>query len=259
MFGPFDGSTFDTKEPTVLIVCPADARNDVDHFVRALRDGVGGNASQRFGRGLLGIYRLTRLNTRFATVALPASGPVGQRYIDVLSDQLGAERAPDIVLVVVRDQDAFVETDNPYWRAKAFLLAQGIPSQEVRLSVVRSRRSQLPYILENIAVAIYAKLGGSPWTIRPTLPLTKEVAIGMAHAQFGGRYSPLRRIMGVTTVFSSDGTYLLAVGSQRCEYEKYPEVLAASVREALTRLGAGVDERRCCMPRVSRAEAADRN
>jgi len=201
-----------------------------------LRDGVGGNGSQRFGRGLLGIYRLTRLNTRFATVALPASGPVGQRYIDVLRDQLGTERAPDIVLVVVRDQDAFVETDNPYWRAKAFLLAQGIPSQEVRLSVVRSRRSQLPYILENIAVAIYAKLGGSPWTIRPTLPLTKEVVIGMAHAQFGGRYSPLRRIMGVTTVFSSDGTYLLAVGSQRCEYEKYPEVLAASVRDTLTRL-----------------------
>lgn len=236
MFGPFDGTTFDTKEPTVLVVCPADARNDVDHFVRTLRDGVGGNGSQRFGRGLVGTYRLTRVNTRFATVRLPASGLVGQRYIDVLRDQLGTERAPDLVLVVVRDQDAFAEVDNPYWRAKAFLLAQGIPSQEVRLSVVRSRASQLPYILENIAVAIYAKLGGSPWTIRPTLPLTKEVVIGMAHAQFGGRYSPLRRIMGVTTVFSSDGTYLLAAGSQRCEYDKYPEVLAASVRETLTRL-----------------------
>ena len=236
MFGPFDGTTFDTKEPTVLVVCPSDARNDVDHFVRKLRDGVGGDTSKRFGRGLVGIYRLTRINTRFATVNLPTNGPVGQLYIDVLRDQLGGARAPDIVLVVVRDQDAFVDADNPYWRAKAFLLAQGIPSQEVRLSVVRSRPSQVPYILENIAVAIYAKLGGSPWTIRPTLPLTKEVVIGMSHAQFGGRYSPLRRIMGITTVFSSDGTYLLAAGSQRCEYEKYPEALANSVRETLSRL-----------------------
>lgn len=236
MFGPFDGTTFDTKEPSILVVCPADARNDVDHFVRALRDGVDGNASKRFSRGLVGTYRLTRFNARFATVALPPSGPVGQRYVDILRERLGSERAPDIVLVVVRDQDAFVETDNPYWRAKAFLLAQGVPSQEVRLSVVRTRASQLPYILENVAVAFYAKLGGSPWTIRPTLPLTKEVVIGMAHAQFGGRYSPLRRIMGVTTVFSSDGTYLLAAGSQRCEYEDYPEVLAASVRETLARL-----------------------
>lgn len=235
-FGPFDGTTFDTKEPTVLVVCPADARSDADHFVRKLRDGVGGDATQRFGRGLVGIYRLTRFNTRFATVNLPMQGPVGQRYIDILRDELGKEKAPDIVLVVVRDQDAFVDADNPYWRAKAFLLAQGIPSQEVRLSVVRSRPAQIPYVLENIAVAIYAKLGGSPWTIRPTLPLTKEVVFGMAHAQFGGRYSPLRRIMGITTVFSSDGTYLLAAGSQRCEYEQYPEILANSVREVLSRL-----------------------
>jgi len=235
-FGPFDGTTFDTKEPSVLVVCPTDARNDVDHFVRSLRDGVGGDGQQRFGRGLVGIYRLTRLKTRFATVTLPTSGPVGQRYIDVLREQLGSERAPDIVLVVVRDEDAFVDADNPYLRAKAFLLAQGIPSQEVRVAVVKTGASQLPYILENIAVAIYAKLGGSPWTIRPTLPLTKEVVIGMAHAQFGGRYSPLRRIMGITTVFSSDGTYLLAAGSQRCEYEHYPETLANSVRETLGRL-----------------------
>lgn len=235
-FGPFDGTTFDTKEPSLLIVCPADARSDVDYFVRSLRDGVGGDASQRFSRGLVGIYRLTRLNTRFATVNLPTHGPVGQRYIDVLREQLGSERAPDIVLVVVREEDAFVEADNPYIRAKAFLLAQGIPSQEVRLPVVRAPASQLPYILENLAVAIYAKIGGSPWTIRPTLPLTKEVVIGMAHAEFGGRYSPRRRIMGITTVFSSDGTYLLAAGSPRCEYEKYPETLAVSVRDTLTRL-----------------------
>src|SRR5262249_48126723 len=59
---------------------------------------------------------------------------------------------------------------------------------------------------------------------------------GMAHAQFGGRYSPLRRIMGITTVFSSDGTYLLAAGSQRCEYERYPQTLALSVRDTLRRL-----------------------
>ena len=96
---------------------------------------------------------------------------------------MGSERAPDIVLVVVRDEEAFSTHDNPYLATKAFLLAQGIPSQEVRLSVVREKPSRLPYILENIAVAIYAKLGGAPWTIRPSLPLTKEVVVGMAHAQ----------------------------------------------------------------------------
>jgi hypothetical protein len=90
--------------------------------------------------------------------------------------------------------------------------------------------------MEDLALAMYAKLGGCPWTVRPTLPLTREVVLGMAHAQFGGRYSPIRRLMGITTVFSSDGTYLLAAGSPRCKYEEYPEVLAASVKQILVRL-----------------------
>ncbi|WP_437740873.1 Piwi domain-containing protein [Sorangium sp. So ce1504] len=235
-FGPFDGTTFDIKEPRLLVVCPEQARDDVDRFVRRLRDGMAADGKDRFARGLVGTYRLSRLATRFAPVVLGARGLVGQRYVDVLREQLGRERAPDVALIVVRDEDAFVEADNPYLAAKSFLLAQGIPSQEVRLSVMRTRTAGLPYILENIAVAIYAKLGGCPWTIRPTPPLTKEVIIGMAHAQFGGRYSPLRRVMGITTVFSSDGTYLLAAGSPRCEYEKYPETLAASVRDTLGRL-----------------------
>ena len=235
-YGPFDGTTFDTKEPRLLVVCPAEVRNDVDHFVRRLRDGMASEGKQRFARGLVGTYRLTRLPTKFVTVPLTSNRQIGQQYVKVLRDHLGSERPPDIALVVVRDNEAFITEDNPYLATKAFLLAQGIPSQEVRLSIVHANPSRLPYILENIAVAIYAKLGGAPWTIRPTLPLTKEVVVGMAHAQFGGRYSPLRRFMGITTVFSSDGTYLLAAGSPRCEYDKYPETLAASIRETLGRL-----------------------
>jgi hypothetical protein len=235
-YGPFDGTTFDTKEPRLLVICPAEVRNDVDHFVRRLRDGMASDGMTRFARGLVGTYRLNRLPTKFVTVPLTSNRQVGQQYVKVLRDHLGTERAPDIALIVVRDQDAFVEHDNPYLATKAFLLAQGIPSQEVRASIVRENPRRLPYILENVAVATYAKLGGAPWTLRPTLPLTKEVVVGMAHAQFGGRYSPLRRFMGITTVFSSDGTYLLAAGSPRCEYEKYPQTLASSVRETLGRL-----------------------
>jgi hypothetical protein len=235
-YGPFDGTTFDMKEPRLLVVCPADSRNDVDHFVRRLRDGMAREGKTRFARGLVGTYRLNRMPTSFVTVPLASESQIGPEYVHALRDHLGSERAPDIALVVIRDQDAFIENDNPYRATKAFLLAQGIPSQEVRLSRVRETPGRLPFILENIAAAMYAKLGGVPWTIRPSLPLTKEVVIGMAHAQFGGRYSPLRRFMGITTVFSSDGTYLLAAGSPRCEYEAYPETLAASVRDTLRRL-----------------------
>jgi hypothetical protein len=236
-FGPVDGSSFDTKEPRLLVVCPAESQELVDAFVRQFLDGTGDAAKGAFRRGLVGTYRLNRVHTRFAPIRLAGvRRSVGSLYVDALKSELGRQKAPDIVLVVIRDEDAFVEQDNPYLAAKAFLLRQGVPSQEVRVSKVSSSQYDLPYILRDIAVATYAKLGGSPWTVRPTLPLSKEVVLGMAHAEFGSRYSARTRYMGITTVFNSEGTYLLAAGTARCDYDDYPVELAKSVKQTLQRL-----------------------
>lgn len=235
--GPFDGSSFDIKEPRVLVVCPAESQDDVEAFVRQLRDGTGESAKGTFARGLVGTYRLTRLHMRFAPVPLATvSSGVGERYVAALSGDLSTQRPPDIALIVIRDEDAFVERDNPYLAAKAFLLRQGIASQEVRLSKVRAPQFDLPYILRDFAVAVYAKLGGAPWTVRPQMPIAKEVIIGMAHAEFGSRHSTRTRYMGITTVFNGDGNYLLAAGTPRCLYDDYSGELVKSVRDTLTRL-----------------------
>lgn len=136
----------------------------------------------------------------------------------------------------MRDDDAFIEAGNPYLAAKAYLLSQGIPSQEIRVSKVRSSLGNLPYILEDIAVASYAKMGGCPWTLATSVPLTKEVIIGMSYAEFGSRFASRKRYMGIATVFTSDGTYVLAASSPRCTFDEYPQRLAGAVKEILRRL-----------------------
>jgi hypothetical protein len=65
------------------------------------------------------------------------------------------------------------------------------------------------------------------------LPLTKEVVIGMAYAEFGGRFRSRKRYMGIATVFSSEGNYLLAASSPRCTFDEYPEKLAFVIKETL--------------------------
>lgn len=238
-FGPIDRSSFNTKEPHLLVVCPAESRTATDAFVRQLLEGTSDAAKGAFRLGLIGTYRLKRVQARFAPVLLDGVRQgVGSRYVESLRTELGRQQAPDIVLVVIRDEDAFVEEDNPYLAAKAFLLRNGIASQEVRVSKMHSSKYDLPYILRDIAVAAYAKLGGSPWTVRPTMPVSKEVVLGMAHAEFGSRYSARTRYMGITTVFNSDGTYLLAAGTARCKYEDYPGQLAMSVKKTLLRLAS---------------------
>jgi hypothetical protein len=238
LYGPFDGRRFEKKEPRVLVVCPQDAREDADHFLRRFLEGMAKDGKQRFARGFTATYRLTRTSPLFITLDLPRPGSsqVGAKYLAALAEAFDPTRRPDLVLVVVRDEDAFIDEGNPYVAAKAYLLSQGIPSQEIRVSKIRSGLGNLPYILEDIAVASYAKMGGCPWTLATPVPLTKEIIIGMSYAEFGDRFSPRKRYMGIATVFTSDGTYILAASSPRCTFEEYPERLAGTVKEILARL-----------------------
>jgi hypothetical protein len=235
-FGPYDSHSFEPKRPEVLVVSPVECRNDVDEVVNRLRNGTGDAGKGTFRHGITGIYRLNGFDTRTIQVPLQGlKGNIGRQYVNALTTELGSRKAPDLALVVIRDEDAFVEQDNPYLAAKAFLLRQGIPSQEIRLSKIRSKISDLAYILRDVAVAIYAKLGGTPWTIR-SQSAAKEVVLGMAHAEFGNRRSTRTRYMGITTVFNNEGIYLLAAGTPRCRYDDYPRELTRTVRDVLKRL-----------------------
>lgn len=237
-FGPFDSGTFDKKRPRLLVVAPAQHQGEVETFIRRLRDGMESERIPRFQRGLVGIYQLARLELEWLLVELPPDGSadVGARYLERLKDSFNAERPPDAAMVILRERDAFMAPVNTYDWVKAFLLSQGVPSQQVRLPTVRQRPKSLAYTLENIAVALYAKLGGSPWTVTPTMPVAEEIVIGLGVAESGGRYEARQRYAGLTTVFSSDGSYILAAASERCKYEAFPDVLIAFVQKLLRRL-----------------------
>jgi hypothetical protein len=237
-FGPFDGRTFDKKTPRLLVVMPHDCRAAVETFERRLLEGMAKEGEQRFARGLVGTYGLSKVIPQRVAVTVPPAGApgVGQRYVAGIAEALDPSRPPDLGLIVVRDKDAFADADNAYLAAKAYLLSQGVPTQEVRVSTMLGRKAGLPYVLENIAVAMYAKLGGSPWTVQPTMPVAEELVIGMGVAEDGSRFEARRRYAGITTVFRSDGTYVLAAASPRCRYEDFPAVLTKFVVQTLQRL-----------------------
>jgi hypothetical protein len=234
-FGPFDGLTFDKKQPNIAIVCPADAQHDAEVLARLLQTGL--PSASAFQKGFVGTYRFASVAFRFIPVALPrGDAAIGALYVSTLKSKIDPDHLPDAVIVILRDEDAFRDRSNPYLETKAYLLSQGVPVQEMRLSKLRSRERDLAYILEDFSLALYAKLGGTPWTIAPTMPLGKEIVMGMGYVEVGDGFGPAQRYMGITTVFTSDGTYRLAALTSRCRYEEYPERLAASVTDLVTRL-----------------------
>lgn len=253
-YGPFDKLTFNRKMPEFLIVCPAELRGRADVFIRRLRDGMAKEAKQGFvrrqdgtvrekhkpfTRGLVGTYRLAdaRFETRCVDLGGVAPAKIGESYTAAVEAYIQERPTPDLVIVIVRDEEAFNPgVANPYLMTKAYLLSQGISAQEVREATLCRPDNDMPYILANIAVGIYAKLGGAPWTIVPSMPLAHEIVMGIADAEVGSRQKGRKRYVGITTVFSADGNYLLSSTSPRCTFEEYPRRLTETVAATLARL-----------------------
>src|SRR5581483_7849630 len=83
-------------------------------------------------------------------------------------------------------------------------------------------------------LALYAKMGGIPWTVDHDLTINDEIVIGIGNAELSGsRFAPRQRFVGITTVFRGDGNYLLNNISRECAYADYAEMLHASTLQVL--------------------------
>ena len=168
----------------------------------------------------------------------------------------------DAALVVVPDFSRQMPDDhNPYLHAKALLLTNGIPSQELRVATLHQPDLSLQYTLRNIAVSLYAKMDGAPWTVSQPRTYNDEIVIGMGMAEVAGsRVEKRQRHMGITTVFLGDGNFLLSNISRECTYDEYPEVLKASTKSILAEVKRrnGWQPRRPGEDRVSLGQAAEK-
>jgi len=172
-------------------------------------------------------------------VAVPASGQSpSHRYRNAVLTALGQGDPPDAGLVIVTDRDGDLpDTDNPYLHSKALLLMAGVPTQHARLSTIATRPDNLQYILQNISIALYAKMKGIPWTVDHDLTIADELVIGIGTAELSdSRIEERQRYVGITTVFRGDGNYLLGQLTREATYAEYPEVLRDSTRDLISEI-----------------------
>lgn len=109
-----------------------------------------------------------------------------------------------------------------YYRVKEELLKRQMASQVIERDTIMN--SNLNYSIPNIAAATVAKLGGVPWKLKAESKPGLIVGIGAFKPKgFSHRY------LGSAFCFRSDGTFR----GLRCFPDNEPDMLAASVREAL--------------------------
>lgn len=85
-----------------------------------------------------------------------------------------------------------------------------------------------PAKLNNIALNIYAKLGGTGWVIQKEEKITPELVVGVGATTFEGQTS-----VGIAQIFLSDGQYLVGDCFPVSDFNDYGRHLEAALSVAL--------------------------
>jgi hypothetical protein len=231
--GPFDADSFERKHPRVALIFPRQFQGHVDSFAAQLRDGVPTSGrNQTFNQGMVRKFRLKGID--FISAPVTPSPNRAQSYRSAALE--AASHNVDAALVVVTEEDRELEGDrSPYYVTKATLMSQGIPTQMVLIQTVMQRN--VSYALNNIALALYAKLNGIPWTLSVQQRLVHEIIVGIGSARIGSdRLSEHERLVGITTVFSADGNYLLGNATAEVKADGYQQALLAALERNIAEL-----------------------
>lgn len=222
--GPFDVEFFTKKKPRICVVAPRMHKGVVENFMTKFLNGVQGE--RVFSRGFIRKYHLSGCEVVMHVFdgGLTDAAAYREACRDALQDG-----AIDLAIVITSEaQTHLTGDDSPYLVAKSTFMGQGVPVQEVKIETVRL--AKLAYPLNSIALACYAKLGGIPFVIAAPRALAHELVIGIGSAHVKPhRFAAPERYVGITTVFSSDGNYLLSNTSREAAYNDYPKELLRSM------------------------------
>jgi hypothetical protein len=238
--GPYDQLSFTPKQLQIALVCQAGRQGEFEQFIAKFLDGmpnarVGIRQTAPYAKGFLRRYALEPSTTKLFTT--PAADAAGYATACRRAIEWASEQRFRWDLALVQTDDAFHSLrgdDNPYLVTKALFLKHQIPVQGVTLEKMRSPEANLVYIMNNISLASYAKAGGIPWLLSSAPPIAHELIIGLgSHHLSDSRIGGRERVVGITTVFSSDGNYLLDNKTAAIPYADYAEALLDSIRAAI--------------------------
>jgi len=225
-FGPFDSHFFTPRRPRIMVLTPRAFQGAVEIFMDSFRRGV--SDGKVYTQGFARKYRLT--DSDVVIEAFDAGPRDATGYRNACLSSLKSLGKPHLAIVVTSEAQEDLQGDeSPYLVAKSTLMGQGVPVQEVQIETIR--KGNLAYPLDSMALACYAKLGGIPFVIAAPRTIAHELVIGIGSAHVKpSRFSDPERVVGITTVFSADGNYILSSTSQEADYEHYQEELRRALR-----------------------------
>jgi hypothetical protein len=231
-YGPHDHERMGSRTFRITVLAPEAMKGRVERFAEQLRNGL----PQSRWPGFQKKYRLQGVVVDFQSFR-PTVTSVSTGYQEACRQlvQTGSTRA-DLAIIVTKQADkALPPRQNPYYVCKNFLLGFDIPVQNVLVETLERPENTLQFIIGNIALASYAKLGGRPFVLQTPDIKHHELIFGVGSSvERESRFGAGHRVVGITTLFSRDGDYILNACTPYVDFDAYERRLAETVRQALS-------------------------
>lgn len=246
-YGPFDRLRRRREPARLLVVAPAENRGDVTIAMQKLLNGV--QMNRPVFTGLKSMYRLDNVEITYAFAEGP--GEPMARYARAYQSALQEAATPSageprfhLVLTVIRSEHKDLpDSENPYFQMKAqALVSDHVPTQMVTVEKLRKKDWDLQYILNTMALAMYAKLGGTSHVLKlpaVSVDAPTELVFGIGRSvRKDGRFGDREETVGFATVFRANGEYLFNDCTPYCADDEYERALEDTIRRTVEKVVA---------------------
>ena len=213
-FGPYNWRTHTPSAPRICVICQKTKKGQVEQFINKFLNGIRNVGAKRepYLKGFIRKYYIEDASVEFFLADDESAEAYKRAIREALSEH--DETGPRWDLAMVQIEDSFHALhgkENPYLVSKCSFLSHQIPVQEFTIETVNTPNNRLSYVMNNMALATYAKLSGTPWLIKCDQGMHIEFVIGLGSATIGERrLGQSERVVGITTVFTGDGNYCLS-------------------------------------------------
>lgn len=209
-YKPFSFEVFNNKQINIGVISPKEYKSTVDIFVKELESKL----KNDFHLKNLKVEEISFINDDY------------NEYKNIIykNDKL---LKSDVILVILNEEHKKLNNNlSPYYTCKAKLIGIGIPTQDITIETIKKMNE---FILNNISLNIYAKLGGTAWTIQKEETQKQELIIGISST----KSKDGKQIIGIAQIFHSDGKYLVGDCVPLSNYDNYKENLENYLYNAL--------------------------
>ena len=174
-------------------------------------------------------FPISRANVSGVTLADYSDNEIRRVRDWIVANSAGTTPVPVILTPFSRHDSP--EENAAYWSLKHSFLSKGIPIQVVANRTIADRNT-LKWSTASIGLQVFAKMGGTPWRVRPQTDRCLIVGIGQAHRR---SERGIERFFAYSVLTDSSGAFeeVRVLGSSR-DPDRYIEEFASNLQQIVT-------------------------